>query len=156
MKNLKIKLVNLFAIALLLLASSSINAQPGGGGHERGFAPMDISNIITNLSEEQQTKIEAQKTTNLKKMLPLRNKMKENKVKLENLETLENPDMNDIYSVIDELGKTNIEIMKLMADQKQNLRKILTEEQRIIFDMHDEHSRGKSIGKRKHKKCQTD
>jgi Spy/CpxP family protein refolding chaperone len=88
--------------------------------------------------------------------------MKENQVKLEILETADVADMNELYKCIEEIGKVNVELMKLMANQKQDIRKILTEDQRIIFDLHEDHQKqgkqkrqsreGKSKGKSKGKR----
>ncbi|MBT3207053.1 MAG: hypothetical protein HN704_01210 [Bacteroidetes bacterium] len=161
MKNQKIKLFSSLVLISFMFISMSIYAQSGQKSN-KGKCSKDISKIIPDISEKQEAQIEELKTPHMKKMLSIRNKMKENQVKLEILETADVADMNELYKCIEEIGKVNVELMKLMANQKQDIRKILTEDQRIIFDLHEDHQKqgkqkrqsreGKSKGKSKGKR----
>ena len=102
------------------------NAKPGQGC----FAN------IPDLSEEQQKKIKKLRTVHIKKMLPLRNELREKEARLQTLRTAEKPDMNAINTQIESIGAVKIQIAKEREAHRQEIRKILTEEQRLQFDMH--------------------
>ena len=70
----------------------------------------------------------------MKKALSLRNEMKEKKAHLETLATKDKPSKSKLNSTIEEIGELKTKLMKLRMDKRQDIREILTEEQRIIFD----------------------
>lgn len=89
-----------------------------------------------NLTEEQQKKVDELKTAHLKETLQLKNQIKEKEAALNTLETAEKPDMGKINKTIEEIGAIKIEMQKKNAAHRQEVRKLLTEEQRLKFDMH--------------------
>jgi Spy/CpxP family protein refolding chaperone len=137
-------------IALMLLFATVISAQPNAGsngpkGDQRGkrgnmeqgdCLRQDRMEAYLELSDEQKTSIEALKLTHQKKMLPLKNELNEKKARMKTLQTAETPDMKAINSLIDEMGAIKTKIAKEKATQHQDIRKLLTEEQRIKFDLH--------------------
>jgi Spy/CpxP family protein refolding chaperone len=90
---------------------------------------------IKGLSDEQKQKIEKMKSSHQKEMLQLKNLECEKKSHLKTLETADNADLNAINKTIDEIGAVNVDKMKKCAAHKQEIRKILTDEQRISFDL---------------------
>lgn len=100
------------------------------GRHHGGQGGNDLG-----LNEDQKAKMEKLKTTKLKNILPLRNQIAEKKAHLNTLMTTEKVDMNEINKTIDEMGTLKIQIAKIDAMFKQEVRKILTDEQRLKFDM---------------------
>lgn len=142
MKNLKI---NSIVLALVMLVSLSANAQQGKQNQlKAGTQVSNQKNCTQNgkkgfnldLSEEQKTQMETLRFSLQKSMLPLKNELGEKKAKMKTLSTAEKADMKAINTLIDEMGAIKTQMAKQKASHKQEVRKILTEEQRIIFDSH--------------------
>ena len=90
---------------------------------------------IKGLSDEQKQKIEKLKTSHQKEMLQLKNQVCEKKSHLKTLETADNADLSAIDKTIDEILVVKAEMMKKCAAHKQDIRKILTDDQRVRFDL---------------------
>ncbi len=89
---------------------------------------------IPNLTDEQKAKIKELKIANMKVMLPLKNKIGEKRAHLRTLITAENIDMKAINKTIDEIGSIRTEMIKKKIANRMEIRKLLTEEQRLFFD----------------------
>ncbi|MFN8206763.1 MAG: Spy/CpxP family protein refolding chaperone [Bacteroidales bacterium] len=113
-------LPGLMLVALFLLPAM-LMAQGGPG--------------IANLSEEQKTKISAMRTSHMKEMQQLKNLAAENRAHYRTLMSADKADMAAINKNIEEFGKLRVEMMKKQAAHKQDIRSLLTEEQRLAFDM---------------------
>lgn len=100
-------------------------------------------NCIPDLTDEQKEKIDELRIPHMKNMQELRADVKVYKAELGKLMQAEKPDMGAINSKIDEISKVKSDIMKEHAKHKQDVRALLTDEQRIYFDrkmnMHHEH-----------------
>ena len=90
--------------------------------------------MIPDLTEEQEEQIQNLRTEHMKTVLPLRNQLAEIQARLHTLSTAENADMNQINRTIDEMGEIRTRMMKEGAAHKQDIRKMLTDEQRVAFD----------------------
>ena len=127
-------------ITLMFMVINSVNAQQGprnvnrqGQGYGQGYS---LEHGL-NLSDEQQ---ETMKTMHLKlqkDIIPVRNALGENKAKLRTLTTSENVDMKAVNKLIDSNGQLSANLAKLIAANHQEIRKMLTDEQRILFDSRD-------------------
>ena len=122
MKSMKSKMVMM--LILLLLAGTAVNAQ-GSGEKTHGIA---------GLSEDQKAQIHKLRISHLKDVQALRNQVRENRAHFKTLMTSENPDMNAINKNIDEFGGIRSQLMKKQAAHIQDIRKLLNDEQRLIFD----------------------
>jgi Spy/CpxP family protein refolding chaperone len=125
------------------LAAGSMNAQPGNMGNAGMQGKCHFG--IPDLTEAQQAQIEKLRTAHMKDVLPLKNELGEREAKLKTLMSSTNPDMNAINAEIEKIGQIKIEMHKKKALHQQDVRKVLTEEQRVMFDMHS----GKGMGKGK-------
>ncbi len=127
-----------------------IMAQPGNEsmGHKSEAITQHQDGLfgfqILNLTEEQKSKIKALRLEHFKEIQPLRNHLDELKAKEHTLTTLEKPDINTINANIDEITKTQNQMMKLRAKHHEQVRELLTDEQRVYFDMKFEHWRNHS------------
>ncbi len=110
--------------------SEGMQGRHGQGQFNKGEEMM----AHLNLSDEQKTKIEDLKLEHQKKMLPLRNQLNEKMAKMKTLETAFPADMKAIDALIDEMSGVRTQMAKERAAMHQEVRKILTEEQRIKFD----------------------
>jgi Spy/CpxP family protein refolding chaperone len=102
--------------------------QYGGGYHGKSWKK--------DLTKEQKDKLRAIKLDYLKKKMPLKAKMKAIKTDLALLMIADAPDMKAIDKKIDEMLAVKKELKKLKVMHKINVRKELTPEQRVKFDMH--------------------
>ncbi len=110
---------------------------------EKGMRHMGIP----DLTDQQKEDIKKLRLEYIKKMTPLKNELNENRAKHKTLMTSEKADMGAINKNIDEFTSIKNKMMKLKAKHKQSVRKLLTEEQRIMFDsragkMHKKRGRG--------------
>lgn len=132
-------------VALLILFGSAFaqhSRTPSEGMEKhpsRGKAGMRHMRMILDLTEKQEEKIKKLRTERLKVLLPLQNELAEKEAQLHTLSTAEKVDMKKIYKMIEEIGAIKIQMMKERATYHQDIRKLLTEEQRLVFDMRPHH-----------------
>ena len=88
-----------------------------------------------SLTEEQSTKYAQLKLAFKQKVLPLKAKIKQAKIDLALLVGTDNPNQNAIDKKIDEIAKMKAEKMRLKTAHRIEVRKLLTPEQRVSFDM---------------------
>ena len=142
MKAIKSKHIMMFIAASLILTASAF-AQPGrmhseGMGKQcmHGKEHKGHMSMIPDMTEQQKEQMEELRTEHLKVMLPLKNQLTEKHARLNTLSTVENVDMKKINKTIDEIGEIKTKMMKEHASHRQEIRKLLTEDQRLVFDMH--------------------
>ncbi len=87
-----------------------------------------------DLTDEQKEKMKAIKLETAQKLLPIKNEIKEKRARLHTLSTAEKANMKDINKVIDNITKLVGKQMKVNAACRQQMRSLLTDEQRIKFD----------------------
>ncbi len=137
MKSSKLNVLSLMAAVILMSFSYQANSQMNGKGQGPGWNQKNMQGMhcnLPNLTEDQQNKMNKMRTANMKEMLQFRNTMAEKKAHLNTLRTADKADMNAINKLIDEMGAMKITMMKKREAHRQEVRKILTEEQRVIFD----------------------
>lgn len=133
-------------IAIIALSAGNTAAQDAksGGCHGKTMpacqskddgVPPGVA-MLPGLTDDQKTKFKALKLAHMKEMMPLKNQMGEKKAKMKSLMTVDKPDMTAINALIDEMALLHAEMMKKKAAHKQEMRKIMNDEQRLIFDMH--------------------
>lgn len=139
---LKSKQIVLPIAALLIIAGSAF-AQPPmmeqKGAEEQGMRGCKMSEhrgMIPGLSEEQLERIKTLRTEHMKALQPLRNQLGEKKARLRTLTTADKVNMTEVNKVIDDIGNMHTQIMKLKEQYRQEIRKMLNDEQRLLFDSH--------------------
>ncbi len=70
-----------------------------------------------------------------KQIQPLRNELGEAEARQRTLATAEKPDLNAINKNIEKIGGIKVEMAKILAKQRLEMRAQLTDEQRLKFDM---------------------
>jgi len=102
---------------------------------------------IPDLTQEQQTKIEGLRTAMVTECLNIKNQIEEKRAHLNTLMTVEQPDMTAINSTIDEMYVLKAQLEKKKVAHIQEIRNILTPEQRLQFDMnHAKRGMGEGMG----------
>lgn len=128
MKAQKLWIVSL---VMIMFISIDLSAQRPGRGmnQQRG-----ICQNIPDLTEKQQEQINDLRLQMQEKSNNHRAKMDELRAKKRSLSLESNPNMNAINSVIDEMSAKQTQHLKDIEQHRQDIRKILTDEQRVIFD----------------------
>ena len=144
------KYIELSALVLLGLLSYGISfAQKTEGMKEienprRPFLVDDrIKDDIATLKsrrkdlsiDDRRNEIEKVRASEAEQLSALKNQLHEKKVRLRTLETEDKADMKEIYKAIDEIAKISASIMKIKAENVQKIRALLTDEQRLLFDL---------------------
>jgi Spy/CpxP family protein refolding chaperone len=87
-----------------------------------------------NLSDDQKAKIQKLTVPHLKEMKDLKNQLVEKRAHLNTLRETDNPDMNALNKTIDEISGLSGTMMKKGMAHQQEVRKLLTDEQRLRYD----------------------
>jgi Spy/CpxP family protein refolding chaperone len=149
---------------IMMIATISSFAQRGqkqGNPGMRKNTPMQqrFYKNIPDLTEEQENQIDELRVPHMKEMKDFYNQLNEKRAKLRTLQTKDNPDMDAIYKVIEEMGDIRTNMHKERAKHHQEIRSILNEEQRIYFDKHrmrmnkGMHHKGRNKGRGMYRGC---
>ena len=92
------------------------------------------ANFNDFFTEEQRAKLKELRLESTKEIQPLRNELNELRAKQRTLTTAEKADMKAIENNIEKMADVQAEIQKISAKQHQEIRSMLSEEQRIKFD----------------------
>ena len=136
---MKVSKIYLSALLTLLIFTGSLLAQNPHRmkqhGENRDCSPKKEHMMnLPGLTDEQRDKMKEIRLSAMKAMLPVKNQLGEKKAKLHTLETAEKADINAINNLIDEIASLKTTMAKTHAANKQKMRSILNEEQRLIFD----------------------
>ena len=135
----------LMAIVLVMATSLTVHAQPQKMQPYSGKSPREVRQVMPpegfsmpmqGLDDKQRGEIRKIRTEQMKERTRTRNLLKEKRAKLEVLQTADQPDMKEINKVIDEIASIQAQEMKTEAANRQKIRDLLTEEQRVYFDAH--------------------
>jgi len=128
------KIKSIIITALFIFFAAGISAQENQI-HQKNKNEKSFMNI-PDLTDTQKEQIKEMRTEHMKEVMPLKNELKEKEARLQTVSTGDNADLNNIYSVIDEISIIKTDLAKKRAAFKFEVRKVLTEDQRVYFDMH--------------------
>ena len=131
---LTLTLVALFAITAVHAQKpdrEQQNMQPRDRMNRNEMMAESFNNFFT---KEQQEQVKSIRLETAKQVQPLRNELRELQAHQQTLSTSDKPDMKAIYQNIDEMTEVQGNIRKIMAKQQQDIRSLLTEEQKLKFD----------------------
>lgn len=94
---------------------------------------------IPGLSEEQKKAIHTLITGHLKDVMKIQNKIVILEAELRTLTTADEVNMAEINKKIDEIGLLRSQLMKEKEANRQEIRKLLTPDQRVTFDLRPHH-----------------
>ena len=135
MKKIDANIKVLMAIIVLLGLSLSVMAQQQS--RHQQFQQKEKSALgILNLTEEQKSEIKEIHLTQLKEVQPLKDELLINKAKINALVNKDTPDMKEIVSLVEANGKILTDIQVKEIASKINVRGLLNEEQKVMFDAH--------------------
>ena len=142
MKKLDWNFKILIAIIAVLGLSLSILAQPP----HRGYMPRQSVGMgpgLLDLTEEQKEQIKEIRLAHVKDVQPLRDQVKINRAKINALLHQDDPDMDQIVSLVEENGELLVQLQVKSIEQKISVRSLLTDEQKTIFDSQGEKMRNR-------------
>ncbi|MCX6258566.1 MAG: periplasmic heavy metal sensor [Bacteroidia bacterium] len=90
---------------------------------------------LPDLSEDQEKQLKEMGIKHLQTLIPLKALEREKEAHLAALLTANDSDPKHISEATDLLGKVRNDILKQVVDHDQAIRKILTPEQKVVFDM---------------------
>lgn len=125
------KTKNLIFIAAIFIMFVSVESfgQRGMRGNQEG-----AQCVLPDLTEEQETKINALRTERIASSTQHQAEMNELRARKRSLTLADNPDMNEVNSIIDQMADKRAQQMKARVQHRQEVRELLTPEQRVIFD----------------------
>lgn len=154
-KHLSMSLILMMAMIFTTTLSSFAQGKPGGGRQAPPPPPpppppsgqLQMLDRLPDITKEQKAQITKLHAAMLKEVMPIQNVLKEKQARLHTLSTAEKVDMKAINSVIDDMAKLRADIQKKRMKFVQDVRALLTEEQRVIFDQHIGHFMKNSMHK---------
>ncbi len=87
-----------------------------------------------NLTENQKDQIQKIMLDGKKEITPLENQLGEKKARLRTLSSGDKYDVKALNSVVDEMATLHAEVQKVHIAKKGEIREILNEDQKVIFD----------------------
>jgi len=91
---------------------------------------------LPDLTEEQQNKIEELRLNFQKEMSPERIKVSKLRLELKELLIADKPDLGKINSQLEDINKQRLKMEKARIKHRLEVRELLTEKQRLIFDQY--------------------
>lgn len=135
------KTILIALIAVFTTTGGQIFAQDmqgrGNGGPSQGLNK-EHKCMIPGLTEDQQKKIDALKVNHQKQMLDLKNQIREKEARLITLTTGDKINKDEAFKIIDEISVLKATREKAKLDHRLAIRSLLTDEQKLWFDMHQE------------------
>src|SRR6056297_4090480 len=149
MKTKKMNKLTDLALAILMLAGTQGFAQRGRNFKSNVDKPYRNDETcwrIPDLTADQETQIEALRVDHWKEMNNYRNQMNEFRARKRTLNTTDKADIKEINSVIDRMTEVHNKMMKASAKHRQDVRKQLTDEQKVYFDSRPARGKGYNRG----------
>lgn len=134
-------------LTLTLLLALSLSAQRNGDKH-RDRKPPDITQLVSNLSDSQKSKLETITNESRQRIDKLRNQQKAVRDSIAGYMEREGDQSKYLYPLFDREAKLQAEISREMYITKVHIDKVLTKEQRAEFQKASKEQR-KKHGKKK-------
>lgn len=135
MKRLNLVPVTIIMIAVFTSLSMLTYAQPFRGGNGAGQG-MGNGCKMFDLTDAQDKQIEELRTAQMQNMVNSHNQIKLKEAELTVLQSAEKVDMKAVEAKIKEIGAVKTEMQVERANMHNEVRNILTDEQKVKFDMH--------------------
>ena len=150
MKANNLKMMVTLVLVVLMGFSTDVLAQRGNGNGQgngkqangNGYALRDCHNM-PDLTDAQKTSIKKLQISQKKEMLQHSNKLRELNAKLSTQRSADNANMTAINKTVDEITAVKNKQMKQREAHKQEIRKLLTDDQKVMFDSRQNRKNGK-------------
>ena len=163
MKTINLKKIRVLLLIAIFSISSTGFAQRGNGnrlgygqmngvGYGQGYALSNgvgngyLCNYISDLTTDQQAKLETLRTNHWKDIQNNKNLIAEKTARLNTLRSADNADLKAINKTIDEANTLRVTMQKNREKHIQDVRNTLTKEQRVYYD-NAQRNRGQGQGR---------
>lgn len=141
------KMKQLMLLLLVALCFAGLNAFSQPADHEMpphgkmGERPEKMDHaFLPNLTDDQKSQIDKLNLDFQKQTLQTRNQIGEKHAQLRTTVTQEKADLKKVDALIDDIGKLKSSIMKERVKTDLQIRALLTDEQKVLFDQRIAHS----------------
>jgi Spy/CpxP family protein refolding chaperone len=123
-------------LAAVLFLGQVLQAQPGRARMDRGqgMGNYQECQMTPELSDAQKEEIQKLRTAHLKEMQNFRNQVGENRAAYRTLMSADKADQKAIDANIDAYTKVRNQMMKKQSAHRQQIRSLLTDDQKVFFD----------------------
>ena len=126
------KKVYIFLIMAFFAVSLSAQNRPV---QDRGYMGANPARVAPTLTAEQSEAISALRGELQKELIMINNQLAELRAQLRTLEQVDKPNMRAVNSKIDEITSLQNKRMKVMSANRAKVRELLTDEQRVEYDL---------------------
>jgi len=123
------KLTGLIIIGILMALPLMAIAQPAP------HPMMNKMNDPLNLSDQQRSQIEVLRLDHEKQMMGFKDQLRSFRTQMNLLITTNNPSTSEIKKLAGQIGDVTEKMAQATAEHKVNVRKLLTDEQKVKFDL---------------------
>ena len=141
------KLSSWILIAIMTIGGLSLSAQPMQGKSFKNISPAQNKFMYLDLDEAQQEQAKTFFTAMQKQSTPLRADIQEKQAQLNKLMIADQPNEEAIYAKVEEIAQLKMEIQKVRISSKIQMRSILNEDQKALFDARVVSKKGKGCAK---------
>lgn len=144
--KLKVMKTKVLMFAVLMSLSAVLVAQPVEMGGKKSFRGPDKVLLMErgqrgpanglNLTDVQKESFKQSMLATQKQLQPIRNELGEAEARQKTLTTAEKPDIAAINKNIEKIGALKVEMAKIQAKHRLEMRAQLTDEQRLKFDLY--------------------
>jgi Spy/CpxP family protein refolding chaperone len=141
---MKMKKALLFVMTGVIAAFAPTQAdaqRPGGMGLRQHITALEIP----GLTKQQREKIEEIRLSHAREALDFNNTIAEKNAALRTLTQQDDPDMQQINHLLEEIYDLRLELAKNRVQSQLQIRQELTDEQKLFFDMRSRNLSGFSI-----------
>ena len=136
----QISKISALVVVMLAIALSSSAQQRQGNPQQKKQMKFENREMLPDLTDAQKDQMKAIRIKGMKANQALKNQLMEKKAHLNTLSTADKADMKAINKQIDEISVLQASMQKVRAQNKQEIRSLLTDDQRVIFDARRGHS----------------
>ena len=108
----------------------------GGMKGKPGNRPEMKQGGMMNFTAEQQEQLKTLRVEQMKSMTQFRNKLGEFNAKMKTITSSDDVNLKDVDKLLDEMGKVKLEMAKDKLSHQMSVRAMLTDEQKVMMDMH--------------------
>jgi len=120
-----------------------MKGKPGMMASQRGMQEQPAMAWMKDLTQEQKDQLKALRLDEMKAMTRYKNQLDEYKAKLKTLTTGDNVNLKEVDKVIDQMGKVKLEMARNKLSHRMDVRALLTDDQKVMFDMHAMKGKGR-------------
>ena len=129
----------MFTCVAVMAQTKDVSPKMTGMRNPRGAKSMENGRgalaAALNLSDEQKEAFKKGMTALQKELQPLKNELGEANAHMKTLMTADKPDLASVNKNIDKISGIKTEMAKIMVKHRLEMRALLTDEQRLKFDM---------------------